>query len=67
MSEYQEFLGERDKIDYLIQKGYRIERVSENLSGAFVLFSHKQKKKSTTLHVKTANARKYFSNILIQG
>ncbi|RIW28563.1 hypothetical protein D3H55_21560 [Bacillus salacetis] len=66
MSEYQEFLGERDKIDYLIQEGYTIEKVSENLSGAFVLFSHPEKEK-TTLHVKTANARKYFSNLLIQG
>ncbi|WP_421384762.1 hypothetical protein ACOJQI_08340 [Bacillus salacetis] len=67
MSEYQEFLSERDKIDYLIQQGYRIEKISENLSGAFVLFSNAKEKKSTTLHVKTANARKYFSNILIQG
>ncbi|WP_409253796.1 hypothetical protein V1502_07810 [Bacillus sp. SCS-153A] len=67
MSEYQEFLSERDKIDYLIQEGYRIEKVSENLSGAFVLFTNPAEKKSTTLHVKTANARKYFSNLLIQG
>lgn len=67
MSEYQEFLSERDKIDYLIQEGYKIEKVSENLSGAFVLFSNAAEKKSMTLHVKTANARKYFSNLLIQG
>jgi hypothetical protein len=65
MSEYQEFLAERDKIDFLIQKGFKIERVTENLSGAFVLFKNSENKRSAKLHVKTANARKYFSNLLI--
>ncbi|MFD2682200.1 hypothetical protein [Bacillus seohaeanensis] len=67
MSEYQEFLTERDKIDVLIQQGFRIIKVTENLSGAFVLFKHKQNNRSVTLHVKTANARKYFSNLLVNG
>jgi hypothetical protein len=67
VSEYQDFLNERDKIDFLIQMGFKIERVTENLSGAFVLFKNTENKRSTTLHVKTANARKYFSNLLIKG
>lgn len=66
MSDYQEFLSERDKIDFLIQKGFKIENITENLSGAFVLFKHKENKRSATLHVKTANARKYFSNLLLE-
>ncbi|QHE61393.1 hypothetical protein FHE72_10385 [Rossellomorea vietnamensis] len=67
MSDYQEFLSERDKIDFLLQKGFKIERVTENLSGAFVVFKHTENKRSATLHVKTANARKYFSNLLFQA
>lgn len=67
MSEYQEFLNERDKIDFLIQKGFKIEKVTENLSGAFVVFKHSENKRSATLHIQTANARKYFSNLLIHS
>jgi hypothetical protein len=67
MSDYQVFLSERDKIDFLIQKGFKIEKITENLSGAFVLFKHTENKRSATLHVKTANARKYFSNLLLQN
>ncbi|BCB03468.1 hypothetical protein [Bacillus sp. KH172YL63] len=65
MSDYQEFLNERDKIDFLLQKGFSIEKVTENLSGAFVVFKHAESKRSATLHVKTANARKYFSTLLV--
>jgi hypothetical protein len=69
---YQEFLAERDKIDYLIQQGYYIKNVRENLSGAFVEFELKipdsSGKKDTTqiLHIKNADARKYFSSLLIR-
>ncbi|MBN8191371.1 hypothetical protein JI667_04345 [Bacillus sp. NTK074B] len=67
MSDYQEFLSERDKIDFLLQKGFKIEKVTENLSGAFVVFKHTQNNRSATLHVKTANARKYFSSLLFHA
>jgi hypothetical protein len=67
MSEYQEFLNERDKIDFLLQKGFKMEKVTENLSGAFVLFKHTENNRSATLHIKTANARRYFSNLLIHS
>ncbi|AEH48413.1 hypothetical protein [Parageobacillus thermoglucosidasius] len=69
---YQEFLAEKEKIDYLIQQGYFIKNVRENLSGAFVEFELKRsdssgKKDSTqVLHIQNADARKYFSSLLIR-
>lgn len=68
MSDYQQYLTEREKIDFLIQKGYRIKGVLENLSGAFVQFEKgKDKGKETeTLHILTAEARKYFSVMIMK-
>ncbi|MHC0035589.1 hypothetical protein [Pseudoneobacillus sp. C159] len=66
MSEHQLFLAERDKIDFLIQKGYRIGFILENLNGAYVDFFHPDSEQKETIHVGTANGRKYFSSILIQ-
>ncbi|MDF0725485.1 hypothetical protein PY093_02010 [Cytobacillus sp. S13-E01] len=63
MSDYQEFLQERDRIDFLLQKGYTIKNITENLSGAFVDFEKGDK--IETLHILTADARKYFSVALI--
>ncbi|MBM7701624.1 hypothetical protein [Metabacillus iocasae] len=67
MSSYQEFIAERDKIDYLIQQGYKIKAVTENLSGAFVQFEKSQghEKDECVMHILTADARKYFSSIMI--
>lgn len=67
MSDYQQYLQERDKIDFLIQKGYVISDVKENLSGAFLEFVKVQEgeKQTETLQILTADARKYFSVILI--
>jgi broad-specificity NMP kinase len=70
MSEYQLFLQERDRIDSLIQKGYKIKKITENLSGAMVEFekseSQSKETKRETLQIVTPNARKYFSVKLIQ-
>lgn len=66
MSDYQQFLNERDKIDFLIENGYLITGVREDLNGATIDFSQMNDNKKETLHVTTANARKYFSSILIQ-
>lgn len=65
---YQEFLAERDKIDFLIQKGYSIRAVQENLDGAFVQFEKKGdgETETETLHIMTADGRKYFSVFLIR-
>ena len=65
MSEYQEFLQERDRIDFLIQQGYRIMNVTENLSGAFVDFE-KNEAVNETLQILTPDARKYFSVLLLK-
>lgn len=65
MSDYQQFLQERDKIDFLYQKGYKITNVVENLNGAYVHFQKNEEEKEI-LHIQTADARKYFSVKLIQ-
>ncbi|RFB18071.1 hypothetical protein DZB84_03925 [Bacillus sp. HNG] len=64
MSEYQIFLQERDKIDFLLQKGYKMTSVIENLSGAFVDFENNVQKE--TLHIITPEGRKYFAVMLIK-
>ncbi|WP_282033433.1 hypothetical protein [Metabacillus indicus] len=64
MSDYQEYLAERDKIDYYLGKGWKISSVTENLSGAFLVFKD-QDDTEAEMHVKTADGRKYFSAMLI--
>lgn len=66
MSEHQQFLAERDQIDFLIQKGYRINSISEHLNGSSVNFIHPVENKQETLLVGNANARKYFASLFIQ-
>jgi len=66
MSDYQQFLAERDKIDYFIQKGCRISGVREHLNGASVDFLHPNGNVTETLLIGTANGRKYFSSLLIR-
>ena len=66
---YEQFLKEKTKIDELLQQGYSIERVVENLDGAFLQLVRKErdgKTKTQTLHVQSADARKYFSVRVIQ-
>jgi hypothetical protein len=64
MSDYQQFLNERDKIDFLMQKGCRINGVKEHLNGASVDFLHPNGNITETLLIGTANARKYFASLL---
>lgn len=66
MSDYQEYLEERNKIDFLIQKGYQIRFILENLNGSYVDLIHPIEKTKKTLHISTANGRKYFSSLLIK-
>jgi hypothetical protein len=63
MSDYQQFQKEREQIDFLFGKGFKITNITENLSGAFVDFEKGESKE--TVHVTTAEARKYFSARLI--
>ncbi|SFE81681.1 hypothetical protein [Alteribacillus iranensis] len=68
MASYEEFLEEKSKIDELVEKGYRIGKVEENLSGAFVDFERPNEKKQSEkkqLHILNPDTRKYFSNLLI--
>ncbi|MBD1382486.1 hypothetical protein [Metabacillus arenae] len=68
MSEYNQFLQERERIDFLLQKGYKIKNITENLSGAFVEFEKIEEphEENETLHILTPDARKYFSVVLIK-
>ncbi|WP_408007423.1 hypothetical protein ACJROX_22420 [Pseudalkalibacillus sp. A8] len=65
MSDYQEYLLEREQIHRMFEKGYFIKDVQENLSGALLKFE-KPGTETETLHIKTADARKYFSNLILQ-
>lgn len=66
MSSYKEFVEEKEKIDGLLQKDYEITRIIENLSGAFVEFTNpKNSEDKVELQILTADARKYFSTIII--
>lgn len=70
MSSYNEFVAEREKIDFLIEQDYVIKGVTENLSGAYVEFEYRgndsSKNKTEVLHFLHADTRKYFSNIIIK-
>lgn len=66
---YEKVLGEQEKIDQLIEKGYEISAVNETLEGAFVEFIRSNEKgdiETEELHIETADARIYFSNIIIE-
>lgn len=71
MSSYKEFLEEKEKIDELIGKGYQIAGVRETLSGAFVEFVSSRNNlnmaEKVEIHILTADARKYFSNIIVDN
>jgi hypothetical protein len=72
MSAYEEFLAEKEQIDYLVQQDYQIKGVIENLSGAFVTFELKNQNEAGTrsrvqlIQITNADARKYFSSLIIQ-
>lgn len=66
MSDFKQYCDEKGKIDELVEKGYVISKVEETLSGAFVQFSRGENAAEIEeLHILTADARKYFSNLLI--
>lgn len=65
MTEHELFLQERDRIDFLIQKGYEITTVTESLNSDFVDFE-KEGEDKETLHITTPEGRKYYAVLLIQ-
>jgi hypothetical protein len=67
MSEYQLFVEEKQKIDTFISKGYLISNVKEDLAGGFFEFTPPNNSdEKVTLHINSANARKYFFTLLIK-
>lgn len=67
MSTYKEFLIERNQIDSLIKKGYKIKNVRETLDGAYVDFENKDEEEMyITLHIMNADTRKYFGSLIIK-
>ncbi|MEH7347758.1 hypothetical protein [Gottfriedia acidiceleris] len=67
MSTYKEFLIERNQIDSLIKKGYKIKNVRETLDGAYVDFENQdEEEKFVTLHIMNADTRKYFGSLIIK-
>ena len=66
MSEYKIFLQERDRIDFLVQQGYKITNITENLNGSLVEFGKGTEDEKETLHIITPEGRKYFAVVLIK-
>ena len=64
MSEYQFVKEEIQQIDQLLAENYIIKSVDENLEGAFVTFINLENNEERLLHIKMADARKYFSSKL---
>jgi hypothetical protein len=66
MSEYQFVKEEIHQIDQLLAENYTIKSINENLEGAFVTFTNLQNNEERLLHIKMADARKYFSSKLLE-
>ena len=66
MSEYQFVKEEIQQIDQLLAEDYIIKSINENLEGAFVTFVHLENNEERLLHIKMADARKYFSSKLLE-
>ncbi|GGA14117.1 hypothetical protein GCM10008018_68800 [Paenibacillus marchantiophytorum] len=64
MSDYEQFQSEKQKLDDFISQQFRIVHVKEDLSGAWLDMQHPGGE-TATLHLTTANARKYVAVILI--
>lgn len=67
MSEYQEFIEEKDKINRYFKEGYEMHSITENLSGTLVEFAPPKfnGKDMVQLLLVTPEARKYIVTILM--
>lgn len=65
MSAYEQYVREKNKIDAYIEKEYIITGVREGLSGDWLELKHPGGDEIALL-VETADARKYFANLLIK-
>ncbi|WP_026677966.1 hypothetical protein [Fictibacillus gelatini] len=72
MSAYEEYISEKEKLDFLVERGYRIVKVTETLDGSIVEFELREKMpgnnrdKKEVLQLSNADARKYCSSIIIE-
>ena len=64
MSEYQFVEKEIQQIDELLAENYIFKSIKEDLEGAFVTFMNVENNDERLLHIKMADARKYFSSKL---
>lgn len=65
MSEYEQFMLEKQKLDDYTAQKFKIVGVKEDLSGAWLVLEHPGGE-TATLQLKTANARKYYATLLIK-
>lgn len=65
MSAYEQYAEEKSKIDSYIKLQYVITGVREGLSGDWLELKHPGGDEATLL-VETADARKYFANLLLK-
>jgi hypothetical protein len=64
---YDEVLKEKNRIDQFVHQGFIISAVKEDLSGAWLEFTHPEGAESpVSLHIKTAEARTHFTNLLLK-
>ena len=68
MSEYEQFLKEKEKIDHYFEQGFEIYSVIENLSGTLIEFASSKDNGSERVEVllTTAEARKYIATRLLR-
>ena len=65
MSDYEQFMVEKLKLDGYVSQKFKIVGVKEDLSGAWLDLEHPGGE-TASLHLETANARKYYASLLIQ-
>ena len=64
MSEYQFVEKQIQQINELLAENYIFKSITEDLEGAFVTFMNVENNDERLLHIKMADARKYFSSKL---
>ncbi|CAH1210090.1 hypothetical protein PAECIP111892_03400 [Paenibacillus auburnensis] len=68
MSAFEEFDQERRAIDTLLEQGYQVIRIAEDLDGARVTFTHGGPGQSPVeLLLLTADARKHVTTVVFAG
>jgi len=65
MSAYEQYVEEKNKIDAYLNQEYVITGVREGLSGDWLEMKHPEGDEASLL-IETADARKYFVNVLLK-